>query len=436
MLVPTQGAWAAPSDLVGPGAHDSGGSGSAADAPDPALSRTEEEPSSDSGPGAGTTTEGGPESETPDDGTASPGTGEAAVPDSAQELSAGDGAALVEGQDPGADAVGVQPSQATPVPAASTPALAQARIAIYNDTNRARAAVGLPTLRTSTTLDAIAQQWSQQQAAMRDMLHNPSLVAQLPAGWWSAAENVAFGYGYGEVTEAWINSPSHYRNIVGGHSHVGIGVAYDSYGFPYYTQVFATYPGAVPGDGQQSYPQPGQSFKDVGWAHTFYAPIEWMAKRGYAATGGGNQSYRAGAPTSRGAMATFMLRMSGEKFTPDPNLRLPYSDVQRSDVHYRGIAWMYVKGYAAPAEKYHPGGVVTRGAMATFLYRMNQGEPIAVPRSASYYLDVPAASTHAKGIEWMAANGYAVSGSSAPRFNPAEPVTRGAMAAFLSRIYG
>lgn len=54
-----------------------------------------------------------------------------------------------------------------------------------------------------------------------------------------AGENVAWGQrSADEVMESWINSEGHRENIEGDFTHIGIGVANDAEGVPFYTQIF------------------------------------------------------------------------------------------------------------------------------------------------------------------------------------------------------
>ncbi|PJD90779.1 MAG: SCP-like extracellular [Legionella sp.] len=55
----------------------------------------------------------------------------------------------------------------------------------------------------------------------------------------SGAENVAFNYKTAKiVADGWIHSPGHRRNILGHYDQTGIGIAYDTSGRPYFTQLF------------------------------------------------------------------------------------------------------------------------------------------------------------------------------------------------------
>jgi uncharacterized protein YkwD len=53
------------------------------------------------------------------------------------------------------------------------------------------------------------------------------------------AENVAFNYKTAKiVVDGWMNSSGHKRNILGHYTLTGIGIARDSAGKPYFTQIF------------------------------------------------------------------------------------------------------------------------------------------------------------------------------------------------------
>ncbi len=55
----------------------------------------------------------------------------------------------------------------------------------------------------------------------------------------SGAENVAYNYKTAKiVVDGWIHSPGHRRNIMGHYNLTGIGIARDTQGKPYFTQMF------------------------------------------------------------------------------------------------------------------------------------------------------------------------------------------------------
>lgn len=67
---------------------------------------------------------------------------------------------------------------------------------------------------------------------MQHLLHNIPHAA-------NGAENVAFNYKTAKiVVDGWLHSPGHRQNIMGHYNLTGIGIARDSTGKPYYTQLF------------------------------------------------------------------------------------------------------------------------------------------------------------------------------------------------------
>lgn len=123
-----------------------------------------------------------------------------------------------------------------------------ARQQILNETNAIRAQAGLPPVKLANSLNNVAQSCSQEQASMGYMHHCDGFANKFRPGWTTASENVAMGYSLSQVTEGWRTSPGHYRNMTDPQAtHLGIGIAYDSQGMPYYTQNFAGYnPGTLP----------------------------------------------------------------------------------------------------------------------------------------------------------------------------------------------
>lgn len=138
-----------------------------------------------------------------------------------------------------------QPAAAAPSTAASTcsaTAITKAKAMILKEVNAARKKSKLPALKEVGSMDTVARNWSVKQASAGRMSHNKSYSKQLPKGWSSAGENVAFGYVAANVTKAWLKSPGHRANILKkSYTHIGIGITCGKYGTPYYTQNFAGY---------------------------------------------------------------------------------------------------------------------------------------------------------------------------------------------------
>jgi uncharacterized protein YkwD len=112
---------------------------------------------------------------------------------------------------------------------------------VFDGTNEVRAEAGTTPLVRNAALDKVASDWAYQQWKNGAMSHNPNYSTQIPAGWSHAGENVASGYTYDSVVQAWVNSPEHYRNLVGDYTDLGVGYYQGADGKRYWSQVFGKY---------------------------------------------------------------------------------------------------------------------------------------------------------------------------------------------------
>ena len=129
--------------------------------------------------------------------------------------------------------------------APATPAFANESETIYSLVNQSRASVGLGALHRNSAMDAVALNWASQLAASGQLAHNPSYSVQIPGGWSTAGENVAQGQPTGSAMHgAWMASPAHKANILGGYTDIGI--AFISVGGTTWgVEVFAAYAGSA-----------------------------------------------------------------------------------------------------------------------------------------------------------------------------------------------
>lgn len=109
----------------------------------------------------------------------------------------------------------------------------------------------------------------------------------------------------------------------------------------------------------------------------------------------------------------------------------PFTD-DDGNVHEYAIVWANAAGIAQgrSATQFAPRDQVTRGQMASFIYRT-----FAVPRRDDHTFRDVGGSPHEEAIASVAAAGIAL-GYDARRFGPNEPVTREQMASFLARAMG
>lgn len=145
----------------------------------------------------------------------------------------------------------------------ATPFVCKIERLIAEKTNKYRAAYGKPTMLTlDPKISFVSRDWSAQQARDSDIGHDgfPSMRKQVyqrefNSGFCTTgmcAENVAMNgmsSGGGETdaaaeriaetfTNMWWSSSGHKRNMVGGYSKIGVGMAKDSSGYWYGTQIF------------------------------------------------------------------------------------------------------------------------------------------------------------------------------------------------------
>lgn len=119
-------------------------------------------------------------------------------------------------------------------------------------------------------------------------------------------------------------------------------------------------------------------FTDVAKGHKFYKEIYWMWERGIT-TGtkqtNGTLKFLPADPLTREAMAAFLYRVNGAKYSPPA--RSPFKDLATNHQFYRQITWMYAKkittGVATGRGLYYqPKNLTSRSAMAAFMQRSSR----------------------------------------------------------------
>ena len=138
------------------------------------------------------------------------------------------------------------PAAAAAVPAQVTSEGAQYADTVLNKVNELRSSLNLQPVTRYQELDAVAQDWSEQQAAANNMSHRPDFTSAYPSGWTTGSENVAWRTAGGDtgaqIFNQWLNSPGHYKNMTDPDvNSIGIGFAQTSDGKWYATQNFAAY---------------------------------------------------------------------------------------------------------------------------------------------------------------------------------------------------
>ncbi|MDG1367819.1 MAG: S-layer homology domain-containing protein [Acidimicrobiales bacterium] len=170
-------------------------------------------------------------------------------------------------------------------------------------------------------------------------------------------------------------------------------------------------------------------FADVNSNAYYDAPVGWLAAEGIT-NGTSPSTFSPEAEVTRGQMAAFLFRYKGE---PGGSPHSPFVDVARDRFFARPIDWMHAQGITTgtSAVTFSSEDVVTRGQMATFLWRM-EGEAPAPPAG---FADVSRSRYYAKAVDWLFDRGI-TTGTTSTTFSPEAPVTRGQLATFLWRLAG
>ena len=95
------------------------------------------------------------------------------------------------------------------------------------DINDLRASKGLKPLAVHEELVSVARSWAASMAKADQISHNPRLAQSVQADWQKLGENVGVGMTEDKLHQAFIDSPSHYKNLVDGDfTYIGVGVVF------------------------------------------------------------------------------------------------------------------------------------------------------------------------------------------------------------------
>ena len=176
-------------------------------------------------------------------------------------------------------------------------------------------------------------------------------------------------------------------------------------------------------------PGPG-GFFDVEAGRYYSTAVAWLAETGIT-TGTAPGEFSPDDIVTRGQMATFIWRYAGQ---PGGSPVSPFTDVDRARYYAPAIDWLYAAGITTGTSptKFSPEDWVTRGQMATFLYRF-ENEPGGAP--VSQFSDVGRQMYYAKPVDWLLDRGI-TTGTGPSTFEPEIAITRAQMATFLWRLAG
>ena len=168
-------------------------------------------------------------------------------------------------------------------------------------------------------------------------------------------------------------------------------------------------------------------FGDVEDGRYFTAPVQWMVGDGIT-NGTSPSCFSPSVSVSRGQAAAFLWRMEGRP-AAEPH---PFSDVYKG-WQQDPVSWLFAEGITTgtSSSTFSPDRALTRGQFAALLYRFAGRPPVAEPHPFS---DVDKG-WQQDPVSWLFAEGI-TTGTSATEFSPGDPVTRGQMATFLYRYQG
>jgi len=190
---------------------------------------------------------------------------------------------------------------------------------------------------------------------------------------------------------------------------------------------------AVEGDRHERYPElrlsaavsfdPFDDALDGFWV----AAADW-AKHTGVSTGVGDDRFGPGITLNRAQAVTFLWRLMG---SPAPSGPSGFADVPEGQYYTDAVAWAKESGITVgmTPTTFGPDGMVSRGVMATFLWRL-AGEP---PGTFGVFADVPDNVFFARAVAWMADNEI-TTGTSPTTFSPDDLVNRAQVITFIWRL--
>jgi hypothetical protein len=179
-------------------------------------------------------------------------------------------------------------------------------------------------------------------------------------------------------------------------------------------------------------------FLDAPQGHIFREFVNTLARN--SVTGGcGNGKYCVDTPVTRAQMAVFLLvAKHGAGYVPPPATGTLFADVPANAFAAAFIERLVAEGITGGCGggNYCPNLPATRAQMAVFLLTAKYGASYVPPPAAGIFQDVPTSDPFARWIEKLAADGVTGGCSSnPPLYCPAQAVTRGQMAVFLTRNF-
>jgi len=173
-------------------------------------------------------------------------------------------------------------------------------------------------------------------------------------------------------------------------------------------------------------------FSDVPPSVNYATAVDWLKANGVTTGVGGTSRFAPTDAVTRGQMASFLWRMMGEPALPLGTPPTGFTDVPANAAFAPAVAWLKAKGITTGTSSttFSPAVPVNRGQMALFLWRL-AGEPLV--EDPSGFDDINAGALFENAVKWAKFHGI-TTGTSPTNYSPAQPVTRAQMALFLYRL--
>ncbi len=162
----------------------------------------------------------------------------------------------------------------------------------------------------------------------------------------------------------------------------------------------------------------------------YFVPVYWAYNHEPQITAGTSPNlFSPNATCTRAQVVTFLWRAAG---TPEPETENnPFTDVKADQYYYNAVLWAVENEVTAGTSPttFTPNGKCTRAQIVTFLYRF-AGEPEISGENP--FTDVTEKQYYYNAVLWAVAN-EVTQGTSATKFSPNNPCTRGQVVTFLYR---
>lgn len=185
--------------------------------------------------------------------------------------------------------------------------------------------------------------------------------------------------------------------------------------------------------GAQEGDLPFPGFPDVAPGTFYEEPAYWLEDAGLTTGVGDTGDFQPQREITRGEVATFLWRFAGEPEVGEP---APFVDIGDGAFYDAAVRWLAAEDLTTGvggSDRFEPDRSVTRGEVATFLWRYADEPSVAEPAP---FPDVEPGDFFATPVAWLAEQGLTFGVGDTGQFQPNRPITRGEYATFLWRYEG